>query len=279
MTCPACGTEAVNKESKSYCPSCKIFLGDLDNTFTIPRRQIQKVNGEDRGEVFQKRRKKGLFIKILSLTFVAILILGGVGYFMLNFTAYGYREKVFYRYGITKEGSTRLRGMYIEVANIEETKPLGLSHSGYWKPNTETIRLNTASDEVAIHEFAHAWWHDIRKDEKTRKSLIDETITLSLMEDAQYKQTIERARWIIREFCQCPDVQNINYKKVDDPHFYAYMADFTMGQYKEGSHKLPGFMWKYFDKLFSGNLKIVPCYETRSCYFPNTNDPTRPWSV
>ena len=272
MTCPACGTEAVNKESKAYCPSCKIFLGNLDNTFTIPRRQIQTVDDKDRGEVFQKRNRKGLFIKILSFTLLTMLILGGVGYFMLNFTAYGYREKVFYRYGITKEASTRLRGMYIEVANIEETKPLGLSHSGYWKPNTETIRLNTASDEVAIHEFAHAWWEDVRKNPETKKSLVNDTIRLSKMKDEEYGQTITMAQWIVGEFCPCPNLEKINYELVDDHHFYAYMAGFTMGQYHEGSHQLPTFMRKHFDKLFSGNLRVVPCYETKSCFFPNNNN-------
>lgn len=276
MTCPACGTEAVNKESKAYCPSCKIFLGNLDDTYSIPRRQIQTVEGKNKGEVFQKRNRKGFFVKILSLAILATLIFGGVGLFMLNLTAYGYREKVFYRYGITKEASTRIRGMYIEVGNISETKPLGLSHSGYWKPNTESIRLNSASDEVAIHEFAHAWWEDLRKNPETKKNLIDDTILLSKMEDEKYTQTAAMAQWIIGEFCSCPDIEKINYELVDDHHFYAYMAGFTMGQHNKGSHQLPTFMRKYFDKLFSGNLRVVPCYETQSCFFPNNNNFTSP---
>lgn len=276
MTCPACGAEAVNKESKTYCPSCEIFLGNLDDTFTIPRHQTRTV--EDKGEVFQKRNRKRLVVKILSFTLLTILILGGVGYFMLNFTAYGYREKIFYRYGITREASTRIRGMYIEVANISETKPLGLSHSGYWKPKTESIRLNTASDEVAIHEFAHAWWEDLRKNSETKINLVNDTILLSKMGDEKYTQTTAIAQWIVGEFCPCPDLEKINYKLVDDHHFYAYLAGFTMGQHKEGSHQLPEFMWKYFDDLFSGNLRVVPCYETQSCYFPSNNDPTLPWN-
>lgn len=241
MTCPACGTEAVNKESKTYCPLCKIFLGNLDDTF-INHRQIQTVEDENKGEVFQRRNRKGLVVKILSFTILALFIFGGIGLFMLNLTAYGYREKIFYRYEFTKEASTRIRSMYIEVANISETKPLGLSHSGYWKPNTESIRLNSANDEVAIHEFAHAWWEDLRKNPETKKSLVNDTIRLSKMEDTQYRQTAERARWIVKELCQCPDTTNVDYKKVDDHHFYAFMADFILGQYKKGSHQLPKFM-------------------------------------
>ena len=194
MKCPACGTEAVNKESKTYCPLCKIVLGNLDDTCIIPSSKIQTVDDEDKGEVFQRRNRKGLVVKILSFTILAIFIFGGVGLFMLNLTAYGYREKVFYRYGFTKEASTRIRGIYIEVANISETKPLGLPHSGYWKPNTESIRLNSANDEFAIHEFAHAWWEDLRTNPETKKSMVDDTIRLSNMADTQSRQPDERAR-------------------------------------------------------------------------------------
>lgn len=270
MNCPACGTKATNKEGKAYCSSCNIFLGNLDEIFTIPRRNIQTTEG--RGAVFQRRNRRDLVVKILSITILAVLIFTGIGLFMLNLTAYGYREKVFYRYGFTKEASTRIRGMYIEIGNISETKPLGLSHSGYWKPNTESIRLNSANDEVAIHEFAHAWWEDLRKDPETKKNLVTDTILLSRMEDKNYEQTTAMAQWILGEFCACPDLENINYELANDHHFYAYMAEFTMGQYNKGSHQLPTFMQKYFDRLFGGNLRVVPCYETQSCFFPINNN-------
>jgi hypothetical protein len=131
--------------------------------------------------------------------------------------------------------------------------------------------LNTANDEVAIHEFAHAWWEELRKDPKTKKNLVNDTIKLSQMTNKTYFQVIKRAQWLVQEYCSCSDPKQIDYEKVDDHHFYAYMADFTMGKFKTGVHKLPEFMWKYFDGLFSNNLKVVPCYETKSCGFPDNN--------
>lgn len=269
MRCPVCGQNAINKEGQAYCPSCKIFLGNYSEAASI--RHVQPET-QAPGITFQKRARKNFIVTAIISLFIVGLVLSGLGFVVLNYTAIGYREKVFYRYAFTREASSKLRGMRIEVANVFESKPLGLQHSGYWKPNTQSVRLNTANDEVAIHEFAHAWWEDLRKDEETKKGLINDTIKLSQMEDSTYNQTAKRAQWIVSEFCPCPDTSNINYKAVDDHHFYAYMADFTMGQYKEGSHQLPEFMWKYFDGLFSGNLRVTPCYEIQSCHFPGNND-------
>lgn len=226
MVCPVCGTGSVDKNGQDYCPNCKIILGNISDTFVIPKHETTQ---ENIGKVYQERRRKGLFVKILSLTLVTLLILGGVGYFMLNFTAYGYREKVFYRYGFTTEARSYLRGTRIEVANIFEEKPLGLSHSGYWKPNTKSVLLNTANDEVAVHEFGHSWWEQFRGSKEARKNLIADTIILSQMKDPTYNQTIERAKWIVKEFCSCENVKDIDYNKVDDHHFYAYTADFFNG--------------------------------------------------
>ena len=129
------------------------------------------------------------------------------------------------------------------------------------------MELNTANDEVAIHEFAHAWWEELRKDPKIRRGLVQDTIKLSNLEDKNYSQAIKMAGWIVTNFCYCNDLGKINYNSVDDHHFYANLAEFTMGRFKDGERKLPSFMWLYLDGLFTGNPKVKPCYETGNCYF------------
>jgi len=37
---------------------------------------------------------------------------------------------------------------------------------GGWYPHERTVRLNTIQYEAAIHELAHAWWHDRRHTQK-----------------------------------------------------------------------------------------------------------------
>ncbi|HEX7456270.1 MAG TPA: hypothetical protein VF303_02280 [Candidatus Nanoarchaeia archaeon] len=269
MRCPVCGQRSTTKDDQSYCPTCQIFLGEAGQIHQFPQDQSKS---EISGEIFRKRSRKKLLYGLVTALMIIVLMSPGVVYFFINYTSYGFREKVMYQYGFAAEARGYLRSeTTIDVMNLSEKKPFGFTHSGYWKPGSKNIKLNTASDEVAIHEFAHAWWEKLRKDELTREGLINDMISLSQMDNKKYFQTIKRARWLVDKYCFCPDLDVINYDRVDDQHFYAYMADFTMGRFKDGSHKLPFFMWKYFEGLFSNNLKVAPCYETKSCGFPDNN--------
>lgn len=270
MTCPACGQNSIVKEGKFYCPSCKIVLGKGSSTEIFAQYEPDK---ETPGEVYRKRRRKKLVIGLLTSLAILIIISPGIFWFFVNHTSFGFREKVMYQYGFTPKAKKYLRAeTSITVVNLSERKPFGFTHSGYWTPGNKNVKLNTASDEVAIHEFAHAWWEEKRKDTATKQSLVNNTIKLSLMGNQKYEQATKRAQWIVNEYCRCVGTNKIDYGNVDDHHFYAYMADFLMGKFKEGSHQLPEFMWKYFDGLFSGDLKVTPCYETQSCWFPQNND-------
>ena len=264
MNCPICGSEAVDQHNNNWCPNCRIFLGE--------NLSIKSSEEPDYGKVFQQRSRKSLLLRSLSIFIILVIIIILIGLVVFNFTGFGYREKIFYRYRFTGQASSYLRShTSIDVVNISETKPFGFTHSGYWQPGSKNVKLNTANDEVAIHELAHAWWEELRKDKNVKEGIVNDTIKLSKMGDPRYTQTVKRAQWIISTYCNCPDQQKINYSGVDDHHFYAYMADFTMGKFRDGPHQLPSFMWKYFEGLFSGNPRVTPCYETNSCYFPQNN--------
>ncbi|OGY21863.1 MAG: hypothetical protein A2113_00865 [Candidatus Woykebacteria bacterium GWA1_44_8] len=264
MKCPICGSETILKNNNLWCPKCRLFPGE--------NLSLNISEEPDPGKIYRQRARRNFF-KRLALIFVFLLIiLPPLALFILNYTSFGYREKIFYNYRFTSEASSYLRKhTSITVFNISEKKPFGFTHSGYWSPGSKNVKLNSANDEVAIHEFAHAWWEELRKDKNVREGLINDTIKLSQMEDTRYTQTIKRARWIVDTYCSCPNKQKINYSAVDDHHFYAYMADFTLGRFKDGPHALPSFVWKYFDGLFTNNPRVVPCYETNSCYFPQNN--------
>jgi hypothetical protein len=245
------------------------LTGGVHATNLVTAKQPEE---ETPGEVYRGRSRKKFLFALLTITIILILLAPGIFYFFINYTPYGYREKVMYKYGFTAEARNYLRSeTSIDVINLSETKPFGLTHSGFWRPERKNVKLNTASDEVAVHEFAHAWWEELRKDPKTKKDLVNDTIKLSKMADKTYYQVIRRSQWIVKEYCSYSDTEQVDYEKVDDHHFYAFMADFTMGKFKSGTHKLPQFMWKYFDGLFSSSLKVVPCYETGNCGFPDNN--------
>jgi hypothetical protein len=60
-----------------------------------------------------------------------------------------------------------------------------VSGGGYWIPEERIVHLFTAQYEAAIHELAHAWWHDRRIGQEDE--LIAATIALAQESDRRYK--------------------------------------------------------------------------------------------
>jgi hypothetical protein len=59
-----------------------------------------------------------------------------------------------------------------------------VSGGGYWIPDQRKVLLFTAQFEAAIHELAHAWWHDRRIGQED--ALIEATIALAEEPDPRY---------------------------------------------------------------------------------------------
>ena len=266
MNCQICGSALQIVNNTFFCPSCKIFVGKQ------PISQTNHTEKDDVGKIFRDREKKSFRKRIIFLLILGSVIGGLVYLFVMNFTSFGYREVIFDKYSFTPKARSYLRSKtQIQIVFLETKKPVGLTHSGLWTPGSKTVKLNSANDEVAIHEFAHAWWEEKRKDFTVRKGLIEDTIQLSKLEDSVYAPSIKRANEIIAKYCPCSGGVPGDLFGVDDHHFYAPMAEFTMGSFKEGVHKLPEFMWPYFDDLFIGKTKTQPCYVTKSCSFTWNN--------
>lgn len=69
-----------------------------------------------------------------------------------------FRAELFARFPFTAEAQRWLAG---EVALVIRD-PASAAGGGYWHPDRRLVELFTAQYEAAIHEFAHAWWHDRR---------------------------------------------------------------------------------------------------------------------
>lgn len=84
-----------------------------------------------------------------------------------------YREEVLTRFPYTEEGARWLREeIGFEVQDLHSTRG-----GGYWYPDQRKVFLFTAQYEAAIHELAHAWWHDRRIGQED--AMIEATIALS----------------------------------------------------------------------------------------------------
>jgi len=67
-------------------------------------------------------------------------------------------ERIFTRYHFSEEAARWLR----DNIRVEVLDPTSTSGGGYWLPEQRLVRLLTAQDEAAVHELAHAWWHEYR---------------------------------------------------------------------------------------------------------------------
>lgn len=90
-------------------------------------------------------------------------------------------------YHFTPEAQAWLRAN----VNLRVDDMSGTSGGGYWTPNTREVLLFTAQHEAAVHELAHAWWHDRRHAHKDK--MIEATVRLSEERDPQYSATAKLA--------------------------------------------------------------------------------------
>lgn len=91
-----------------------------------------------------------------------------------------YREEVFALFPFTEEAKHWLRtDIGFEVQDLGSIRG-----GGYWYPDQRKVFLFTAQYEAAIHELAHAWWHDRRIGQED--AMIEATIALSREADPRY---------------------------------------------------------------------------------------------
>ena len=87
--------------------------------------------------------------------------------------AWAFVEEVMRAHHFTPEAQGWLRAnVNLRVDDLSSERG-----GGYWQPQTREVRLFTAQHEAAVHELAHAWWHDRRH--PLKDEMIEATIRLS----------------------------------------------------------------------------------------------------
>ncbi|HEX8996345.1 MAG TPA: hypothetical protein VF812_09970 [Ktedonobacterales bacterium] len=91
-----------------------------------------------------------------------------------------FRDETLERFPFTLAAREWLRTeIDFEVADLRSVRG-----GGYWSPDERKVFLFTAQYEAAIHELAHAWWHDRRLGQED--ALIAATIALSQERDPHF---------------------------------------------------------------------------------------------
>ena len=94
----------------------------------------------------------------------------------------------------------------------------------WWIPNERKVRLLTAQEEAAVHELAHAWWHDRRHGQT--EALIQVVIRASTEPDPRYARVQQLAHGYIHG---TPDGWPGMLVDRNDWERFAGMASGTMG--------------------------------------------------
>jgi hypothetical protein len=113
---------------------------------------------------------------------------------------------------------------------------------GYWKPTLRQVHLFTAQHEAAVHELAHAWWHDRRIGREDE--MIEAVVRLSTEAQPQYQDTAQLAFGYVHGIPE----QNWAGMLVErnDWEMFAGLASGTMGDMS----RLPAYVRRLYEGLF-----------------------------
>lgn len=100
-------------------------------------------------------------------------------------TSGAFLDELFALFPFTDEVQRWLRQQVnVEVVDLHST-----AGGGGWYPDHRLVRLNTAQYEAAIHELAHAVWHERRKNRQIRDGLVAAVQQLAAHTDPQWART------------------------------------------------------------------------------------------
>ncbi|MDP3973826.1 MAG: fibronectin type III domain-containing protein [Candidatus Daviesbacteria bacterium] len=193
-------------------------------------------------------------------------------------TADIFRDVILSAYGFTDNASKFIKdNSKISVTDLSGSCAGG----GGWQPQSQTVTLNCAQHEAAVHELAHVWWHTFRlQNPEMAKGLARDLVRLANGDGSA--TAVAFAKTYVQGdggsfegmYCTdngCADVQNIkdsdfdlteaaSNAKIIDWEIFAGLSSWTMGQFKSGTRALPSYLWKYFEPMFTGVIQVTPYY-------------------
>jgi hypothetical protein len=147
-------------------------------------------------------------------------------------------DRVMHEHHFTAHAQEWLRSnVNLRVDDVNSTRG-----GGYWKPALRQVHLFTAQHEAAVHELAHAWWHDRRIGREDE--MIEAVVRLSQEAAPQYRATARLAHDYVHGIPE----QNWAGMLVErnDWEMFAGLASGTMGDMS----KLPPYVRRLYDGLF-----------------------------
>ncbi len=158
-------------------------------------------------------------------------------------------EDLFRRYHFTHQAIEYFRTLRLEAGDLSQEWG-----GGFWWGDRRLVQVRGCQDEAAIHELAHAWWHDAREEGTAARDLMDAVVELSKETDPRYGRAQTLAHHYVHGIPTQPDESSpTGYWRgmlVDenDWEMFAGLTSGVMGDMR----LLPPYVRRFFAGLFVG---------------------------
>jgi hypothetical protein len=158
-------------------------------------------------------------------------------------------EALFRRYAFTHQAVAYYRTLRLEAGDLSQEWG-----GGFWWGDRRLVQVRGCQDEAAIHELAHAWWHDAREEGTNARDLMDAVVRLSDEPDPQYTRAQTLAHHYVHGIPTQPDESSpTGYWRgmlVDenDWEMFAGLTSGVMGDMR----LLPPYVRRFFAGFFVG---------------------------
>src|SRR4051794_9748829 len=109
-------------------------------------------------------------------------------------------EDLFRRYAFTHQAMQYFRTLRLEAGDLSAEWG-----GGFWWGDQRLVQVRGAQDEAAIHELAHAYWHDAREVDSAARDLMDAVVALSEETDPRYTRAATLAGYYVNGIPTHPD--------------------------------------------------------------------------
>ncbi|NPV08003.1 MAG: hypothetical protein HPY83_08580 [Anaerolineae bacterium] len=147
-------------------------------------------------------------------------------------------SQVLAQYHFTSEASDWLR----REITVRVDDPHSTRGGGYWIPEERRVRLLTAQHEAAVHELAHAWWHDRRRGQE--RALMEAVTRAAHEPDPRYQQVRRLAEGYV--YGTAHDGWPGLLVDSNDWEMFAGLASGTMGDLR----LMPAYLRAFYRGLF-----------------------------
>jgi hypothetical protein len=158
-------------------------------------------------------------------------------------------EDLFRRVAFTEQAIEYFRTLRLEAGDLSAEWG-----GGFWWGDQRLVQVRGAQDEAAVHELAHAYWHDARLVGTAARDLMDAVVRLADEPDPRYARAQKLAYDYVHGIPTQPDPNSPTgywrgmLVEENDWEMFAGLASGVMGDMR----LLPPYVRRFYAGLFVG---------------------------